>query len=121
MRFLVDADLPRSTVEIIRGFGYEADDVRDIDLGTAKDFQIAHFAQSNGLCLVTGDYDFSDIRNYPPSQYSGIVVLNLPRTTTSAYIKWLLTNLFQQTDIVAQLPGKLAVVEPGKVRIRGDR
>ena len=39
---------------------------RDTELKGAKDFQIAFYAQKESLCLLTGDYDFSDIRNYPP-------------------------------------------------------
>jgi predicted nuclease of predicted toxin-antitoxin system len=32
MRFLIDADLPRSVAEVIRRHGHEAIDVRDIGL-----------------------------------------------------------------------------------------
>jgi predicted nuclease of predicted toxin-antitoxin system len=71
MRFLIDADLPRSTNETIRRFGHEVVDVRDVGLGAAKDNIIARYAQSHQLCIVTGDSDFADIRNYPPKQYAG--------------------------------------------------
>lgn len=37
MRFLVDADLPRSTVQLLTSYGLTAVDVRDIGLGNAKD------------------------------------------------------------------------------------
>jgi hypothetical protein len=57
-------------------------------------------------------------RNYPPNQYPGIVVLQLPRTATSAYINQLLDGFLQQEEIVAQLPGRLAIVAPGRVRLR---
>ena len=36
MRFLIDADLPRPTAELIRSFGHEATDVRNIGLGPAR-------------------------------------------------------------------------------------
>ena len=52
--------------------GHEAVDVRDIGLGAADDSVIASHARKNGLCLVTRDKDFGDIRNYPPADYSGI-------------------------------------------------
>ena len=70
MRFLIDEDLPRSMAVILRRYGHEAVDVRDIGLRGAKDPQIASCAQSEGLCLITGDFDFSDIRNYPPGEFS---------------------------------------------------
>jgi predicted nuclease of predicted toxin-antitoxin system len=71
MRFLVDEDLPRSTDDILRRYEHEVVDVRDIGLRGAKDPQIAAYAQREGLCLITGDSDFSDIRDYPPEEYAG--------------------------------------------------
>ena len=118
MHFLVDEDLPRSTGNLLRRYEHEAVDVRDIGLRGAKDTQIAAYAQSEGLCLVTGDFDFSDIRNYPPREYAGMVVLKLPRTATASFILNLLESFLQQEDLVAQMPGKLAIVETGRVRIR---
>ncbi len=121
MRFLLDADLPRSASEVVRRRGHEATDVRDVGLRDAKDWQIARYAQKQGLCLLTADQDFADIRNYPPSQYPGIAVLSLPRNATSSYINKLLDSFLQEESILMQLPGKLAIVEPGRVRLRSAR
>jgi predicted nuclease of predicted toxin-antitoxin system len=118
MRFLVDEDLPRSTDDLLRRYGHQAVDVRDIGLQGVKDPQIASYARSEGLCLVTGDFDFSAIRNYPPGEYAGLVVLKLPRTATASFILNLLESLLQQKDLVAEIPGNLAIVEPGRVRMR---
>ena len=63
MTFLVDADLPRSAADVVRCPGYDAVDVRDIGLRHADDSEIAGHAQREHLCLVTGDFDFADIRN----------------------------------------------------------
>ena len=78
MRFLVDANMPLSVAPRIRAFGHEATDVREIGIGAADDSVIARHARENGLSLVTRDKDFGDIRNYPPADYAGIVVLDLP-------------------------------------------
>ena len=80
--------------------------------------QIAAYAQNKGLCLVTGDFDFSDIRNYPPKEYAGLVVLKLPSKANSVFILNLLESFLRQKDIVKQMHGKLAIVEFGRVRIR---
>ena len=118
MRFLIDADLPRSTAALLKQYDHEATDVRDIGLGGAKDKQIATYARSQGLCLITGDADFSNVRNYPPKQYSGIVVLRLPKISTASFILNLLEVFLKQEHIVTQIIGKLVIVEPGRVRIR---
>ena len=118
MRFLIDADLPYSLIDLIRQRDYFALHVRDVRLGGAADEQIAAFAQSERLALLTGDFDFSDIRNYPPSQYAGIVVLVIPQTAGLAFIHRL-TLEFLESDVVTSISGKLAIVEVGRIRIRG--
>ena len=118
MRFLIDEDLPRSLRDLLRQYGHEAIDVRDIALRGAKDSQIASYAQSEKLCLVTGDFDFSDIRNYPPDKYAGLVVLSIPRDATASFILNLFESFLQQDKLVSRLPGKLAIVERGRVRFR---
>ncbi len=97
MRFLVDEDLPRATNDLLRRYGHEAIDVRDIGMRGSKDSRIASYAQTKELCLVTCDFDFSDIRNYPPSDYAGLLVLKLPRTATAFTTLNLLENFLQLT------------------------
>ena len=118
MRFLVDEDLPRSTDSLLQQYEHEVMDVRDIGLRGASDADIAAYAQKHGLCLLSGDMGFADIRNYPPAEYSGIIVLRLPAKATSSTILTLLKSLLGQTEIVNRLSGKLAIVEYGHVRIR---
>lgn len=118
MHFLIDADLPRSLKSLIAGYGHEATDVRDIGLGDAKDAPIAEHARSLKTCLLTGDFGFADIRNYVPSTYSGIVVLELPRNATASFISQLVESLLKQRELVEKIPGRLAIVSAGRVRLR---
>ena len=46
--------------------------MRDIGLRQATDDVIAAHARTNQQALVTRDFDFADIRNYPPAEYAGI-------------------------------------------------
>ena len=38
MQFLIDEDMPRSTGDLLRRYGYKSVDVRDVGLRGAKDF-----------------------------------------------------------------------------------
>jgi predicted nuclease of predicted toxin-antitoxin system len=58
MRFLLDANMPRTAVEGVQRLGHEAVDVREIGLGGAEDKQIAAYAQQQDLALITRDFDF---------------------------------------------------------------
>jgi hypothetical protein len=68
--------------------------------------------------LVTRDFDFADIRNYPPSEYAGIVVLWLPDDSTAEQIVKLLETFVSREDWLARLSGRLAIVEVWRVRFR---
>lgn len=118
MRFLVDASLPRSTAERISRHGHAAVDVRDISLGTADDADIAAFARTQGLCLITADFHFADIRQYPPAQYPGLVVIDRPHNATVSITLRLVESLLEQASVIAQLPGHLAIVDAWHIRVR---
>ena len=71
MRFLIDANLPRSVNAVLRRHGHEATDVH------------AEKAEREGLVILSADFDFADIRSYPPSRYHGIVVIDRPEDRRS--------------------------------------
>ena len=118
MHFLIDADLPRATAKLLTAYGHVAMDVRDIGMGTAKDPEIAQYAKAQGLCLMTGDWGFGDIRAYPPADFPGIVVVGVPDAASPADIFEVIKTLLDQPTLVALLPGRLAIVERHKIRLR---
>ena len=118
MRFLIDADLPYSLETLIVAYGHAALHVRDVGLGGARDESIAEFAKSEKFVILTGDFDFADIRNYPPAEYFGIAVLVLTPKMISADIHALVRSFLDRTEVVNALEGKLAIVESGRVRLR---
>lgn len=116
--FIIDADLPRSLIALFNDSGHSAHHVNDLGLGGATDNNIALFAQQRRLCIVSGDFDFADIRAYPPASYFGIVVFVLPRTATAPYIHRLAGSFLSHADLVADLAGKLVIAEPMRIRVR---
>jgi predicted nuclease of predicted toxin-antitoxin system len=118
MKFLVDEDLPRSVASLIHELGHDVEDVREIGLRGAPDSEIAAYAQTNKRCLVTADGGFANIRSYSPREYSGFVVLDLPPRATSLVILKLLREFFAQSELINDLPGRLAIVAFGRVRLR---
>ena len=78
IKFLLDADMPRSSVEVIRMLGFEVEDVRDIGLGSAKDKEIIQYARKNGRIIITRDTDFGEVLRYP--DHPGAIIFRLPYT-----------------------------------------
>jgi predicted nuclease of predicted toxin-antitoxin system len=121
VRFLVDASLPRSAASALRALGHDAVDVRDIGIGGAHDDVIATHARQSQRALVTRDFDFADTRNYPPDQYGGIVVLDLPNHATAPQVVGAIESFVRNGEWLLQLPGRLAIVESWRVRFRPAR
>lgn len=118
MRFLVDADLPRRTAPLIVALGYEAIDVRDVGLRCASDQDIAAYAQLHQLCLISGDFGFADIRNYPPQHYAGFIILQLPKHATEQIILDLVRDILSQKNLPNRFAGRLAIAKFGSMRFR---
>ena len=117
VQFFIDADLPRDLVELFAAAGYEAIHAAQCGLGTAPDDSLAEFAKSSRRCIITGDFDFSDTRLFPPRDYWGIVVLVIPYGVGGTYIR-ALTKEFLDRNAGVDLKGKLAIVEVGRIRVR---
>ncbi len=118
MRFLLDANMPRSTAGVVQRLGHETVDVRDIGLAGGEDKQIAAYAKEHALALITRDFDFSDIRNYPPAEFAGIIVLELPEDAVAATVVKTIESFLSQPKLLSQLVGRLAIAESWRVRFR---
>ena len=65
MKFLLDANMPRSALAALRAFGHSVEHVRDIGLGDA-DERVAASTNAATAALVSRDLDFADVRRFPP-------------------------------------------------------
>src|SRR6266478_8674813 len=118
MRFLIDANMPRSIIALVTNLGHEVEFARDIGLGAAPDQEIAARAQASGAVLLTRDLDFADVRRYPPALYSGLVVLRLPDGMIAKDIVRVTERFLQDSTFVGNVAGRPAIVEQDRVRFR---
>ena len=68
----------------------------------ASDDEIAAHARANlaQMSIISGDRDFADIIRYPPSDYSGIVVIEPPRRATRTIVLMLVEQFLNVPDVV---------------------
>lgn len=118
MKFLLDANMPRSAAMLLRELGHEVEDVREVLPNGADDATVAAHAQARQLILVTRDFDFADIRNYPPQDYAGLIVLELPDDAIAAQVNQTLRSFVAKPELLVRLAGRLAIVESWRVRFR---
>jgi predicted nuclease of predicted toxin-antitoxin system len=75
LKIMVDEDLPRQAVQLLREHGYEAASVFEQGMSGWKDPQLWTAVQESESYLVTADKGFGDIRVYPPGTHFGILLL----------------------------------------------
>ncbi len=75
LRFKIDENLPTEIATLLREAGHDAQTILDQRMGGADDSQIAEACRSETRVLITLDAGFADIRNYPPRDFAGVIVL----------------------------------------------
>jgi hypothetical protein len=87
-------------------------------LAAAPAQDIAAPAKATAAALLTRDLDFADIRQYPPEDYAGIVVLRLPDDATARAIGATVERFVREEAYLGALKGRVAIVEVDRVRFR---
>jgi hypothetical protein len=118
MHFLVDEGISPLVCDVLRRYGCEGTHVRAAGMQGRDDDTIAGYALDHGMAIMTLDFGFADIRRHPPERYRGIVVLEPPSETNRAMILRLVATLLANATVTSQLPGRLAIVQFGRVRLR---
>lgn len=118
LKFLLDADMPRSSAGVIRSIGYEVEDVRDIGLRTAKDKEIIEYALKHKRIIITRDTDFGEVLRYP--RHPGAIILRLPYAFTADEINKRLEE-FLKTVKEEELKETITIVELSRYRRRSLR
>jgi len=115
LKFLLDADMPISSAKVIRSFGYDVEDVRDIGMRAATDQEIIHYALQNKRIIVTKDTDFGEVLRYP--SHPGAIIFRLPHTFTSKELNKTLADFLNSVDD-SKLANAIIIVELGRYRRR---
>ncbi len=121
LRFFADQCVPNSIVQFLISAGYEICLLRDHLPIESPDPNVIAKAQELDTLLISLNGDFSDIVTYPPSNYKGIIALqvkNHPEIIPQMMSK--LINFFKSHDDMEYYYGKLILVETHRIRIRGE-
>ena len=114
MRFLVDENLPRSAVSVLRERGHDVLWVPESSLRGQPDARLIEVCQEEGRILVTLDLG---IPLLAANLRTGVVLVRAPGDFGHRQIAQLLEGLLS-TAAADDLPGAITVVSPGRLRRR---
>jgi predicted nuclease of predicted toxin-antitoxin system len=119
VRFFIDQCVPRSVSKSLRDAGHTVDLLRSHLPINASDPDVIKCAQMLEAVLITLNGDFSDIINYPPTLFGGIVALQVRNHPEAlpAIVMRLLTHLREHPK-TEHWDGKLFLVEAHRIRIK---
>jgi hypothetical protein len=95
--------------------GHSVSTIPEEGLGGSDDARVAEICLDNRFALLTVDQGFAQIIQYPPTLYSGIVVLRHPKPTLAG-MKSLVLQVAEALNTKSPV-GELWIVEPGRIRI----
>jgi predicted nuclease of predicted toxin-antitoxin system len=119
LRFLADHCVSNFTVQTLRESNHEVMCLRDVLPVESADALVIAKAQEIDAILLSLNGDFADIVNYPPTNYRGIVALQM-RNHSEILPKLIarLTAYLKVHTTMDHYRGKLLVVEVDRIRIR---
>jgi predicted nuclease of predicted toxin-antitoxin system len=115
LQFKIDENMPADAAQTLTAAGFDAATVIEEELGGKSDDVIADFCRAENRALITLDLGFADIREFPPADQPGLIVLRLRRADRKHILAALqqLIPLFQSNE----LDRKLWVVDETGVRM----
>ncbi len=114
--FLADECTFNRTIKLLRESGYKVHTLDDFNLLGAKDPVVFQKARELEAVLITNDQGFGDIRNYPPTSHTGIIVLKMtPDPEQIAGVHKVLEQLLETEDSFTET---LFIVDHNKYRKR---
>ena len=116
MKLKLDENLGLESKTILSAFGYDVCTVREQNLCSSSDQNLAAVCKKEQRCLVTLDLDFANPLLFQHSDYFGMAVLRLPNKPSATDLIDTLKTLAQALS-TENISGKLWIVQKNKIRL----
>ena len=119
LRFFADQCVPNSVIHALRDAGHHVFVLKEHIPPDSHDALVIAKAQELNAILVSLNGDFADIATYPPSQYKGIISLQVRNhpEVIAALMRRLVSYLSAHPEMHSY-EGRLFSVEAHRIRIR---
>lgn len=121
MKFKLDENFARRTIEIFAKEGFDVDTVSEEGLNRCSDQVIFETTKREERILITLDLDFANPLRFPPNETSGIVIIRSSRNPTLSMLETLVADFLKfwksEEGKASRETSKLFIVEAGRIRI----
>ena len=114
MKFIVDADLPYSLIEVFKHNNHDVKHVSDV-MKFALDDEILNYANKNSYIIVTRDLGFAEA--FLKNKGYGLILVRLPYYFKAEKVCNVFNEFLREIDAKI-LINSITVVELGKYRIK---
>ncbi|MDZ7402360.1 MAG: DUF5615 family PIN-like protein [candidate division KSB1 bacterium] len=119
LKFFADHCVPTYIINSLIDSGFEIYRLKDYIPKDSPDSIVISTAQELNSILISLNGDFADIVTYPPSNYKGIVAIQVRNhPETIPYIITRLKDYLLKNQDAEHYEGKLFLVEAHRIRIR---
>ena len=116
MKIKLDENLSHHLKSSLVQRGHDVSTAGEEGLLGKLDTEVGAAAKAEERMVLTLDSDFADLRKFPPGTHPGVILFR-PRSMGPLAVNWFVLKFIQEVDLV-RLSKCLAVVEPGRVRVR---
>jgi predicted nuclease of predicted toxin-antitoxin system len=116
MLFKVDENLHADVAKVLRSRGHDALTVHDQAMRGSTDAHLGDVCRTEGRAIISLDLDFANIREFPPENFPGLIVLRLA-DQSRPYVLRVIASVLDLLEC-EPLAGSLWIVEEHRVRIR---
>ena len=117
MKFLIDANIPYSSLKMFEEMGLDAVHVRDAGLMRASDIEIFNYAIKNKFVILTKDIEFGDFNLFPLNLSCGVIIVRFPFYFTAYQFSENLKEILMSINL-RELENSITIIKLGRIRIR---
>lgn len=114
MKILIDVSAGLAIADVLRALGHDVTLVRDRD-PRMEDVDILAWAVAESRVIITMDKDFGELVYHSGQAHAGVLLLRLESARTPEKERVVREIFHHYAD---QLPGRFAVYQDGRLRIR---
>ena len=116
MKFITDANIPKSLVKRLSSEGYDIVDIRDFLPDDSPDSEVYSETLKQNRTIISRDKHFGNILIYPPQQHFGVIILRTKGLNSEALTETLINFIMKIGD--DDYSGKIYIIENNKYRKR---